>query len=867
MLFYNTNKNKIDKYELAHDQGCDACPLKNTWKSLRHPQMLPTGTTDEPLIYVVGEAPGSEEDNRGEQFVGQSGRLLRESIELNIDSDIRHKIMFDNVLACRPPNNRTPTEFEMECCRSRLEKNIEQYRPTMVLAYGAVPLKWFIQRDGITSWRGRVMPKSFGSHTFWLSFHLHPSFILRQGGRGADENNVNIDRTYKQTFDRDHRQINTWFDTLSMPVVIKDGYRDNITILDGSNERRQLRILEEKLNSFTGRGKRYDVDIETHGVPNGISPFNSEYCMLSAAVGTYDDTIAFVLDHPRGWRTRRAKRRANELFYEFLMRPGIIKEAHHAKFEMSHLTHKYGPEVVLETKWEDTAGQAVSLDERPGQKGSGGMTSLNNLILINFGFELKAQSNVDIRHLIDEPIPDLLYYNGMDTKWESILSRVQRSKMDSNDKRSTRQRVKTAKALSMMERKGLIVNRRTAKRFGTEYQNIMTEMEKNISSLPEIRTYEEKTGKIFSPSSNEQITYVLKNILNIPQIKMTAKGHYSTDKEVLHRLIDRDVKLAEYIIKHREAAKQKSTYVDSILNLIYPDGLLHSDFQHLFVVTGRLSSNNPNIQNFPSRTNKRARDIIEPPPNHYIVSIDYGQIEARVIASLARDVFFIKSIFEDYDIHMDWAKRVAKKKGILRNMSEEALKKLRKDIKNQLVFPWFYGAQIPSVSVAIDLSEHKTGQLFSDFWYMFQGVKSWQDAMVEIYKREGYVITPFGRKRHHPMSLNECLNTPIQGTAADIVNDAMYELTMIAFEENKPQYQPVMQIHDDLTFYIPKDSFEEDVVFLAEIMTTLLYDWLLVPLSVEVSYGEAWGSQEPFHTYETRDFIEFENPLERRSLT
>lgn len=849
-LFYakTTDNREDDRLSIAREGGCDACPMRKEWRKLKHSVMEPTGHLNRPLIYVIGEAPGADEDEQGRQFIGRSGQLLRSTIREQINTD---EIAFDNILACRPPNNRTPTPFEMECCRARLQQNILTVDPFMIVTYGSTPLKFFTGRDQIMAWRGRVMPKAIGDvNSYWIAFNLHPAFILRQGG-----DREGVDRKFLHTFNLDHKQIGKWLDTLGPAKTITSGYRKNITTYDGSDES-QLVALERHLHRFRESGKRYAIDIETVK----LSPLQPDYKWLSCAIGTHDDVAAFVVDHPRGWENASARRRVKRMVYRFLM-ADTIKEAHHAKFEMVHMSHQFGKDVVLDTTWDDTAAQAVALDERPGKKGNIGMTGLDSLTMINFGFELKSQSDVDRKNLLTAPVSELLYYNGMDTKYEHLLSTVQRARMDRYDRKSTRQRNKIVKSLCFMEQCGVVVNKKTARDFGVEYDETKRKTLNKIINLKEVREYENKYGKKYSPNSNDQLATVLRDILHVEGHKKTTSGGYSTDKEVLAELSKQGVKLADYTVAYREATKNKSTYVDSILGLIYPDGRLHSDFSHLFVVTGRLSSSNPNMQNFPSRNNKRARNIIVAPEGHCIAAVDYGQIEARVIASVARDRVFVNAIFEDYDIHMDWAKRVATKKNLIRTISDDALKKLRKDVKNQLVFPWFYGAQVPSVSQAIGLSEYKTQQLFDDFWQMFSGAKKWQQGVLAQYKKYGFVLSPFGRKRHHPMSPNECLNTPIQGAASDIVGDAMYALSMLAHKLDRPQLQPVLNIHDDLTFYLPEETFKRDLRLIVKTMTTLAYKWLIVPLSVEVSKGYEWGALEDYKKYETRDFMDMKNVM------
>jgi DNA polymerase len=159
---------------------CDVCP-RNTDRFLQHPKMLPTGAKH-PLIYILGEAPGRTEDEKGRQFVGESGQFLRERIP---DGDV--PIRWNNTIRCRPPKNRTPVENEIECCRPFQVEDIEAKRPRVVIVTGNVPLQWAVPgaTRGITAWRGRLVPAKIGSHVCWVYPILHPSGIIRSGGDGG----------------------------------------------------------------------------------------------------------------------------------------------------------------------------------------------------------------------------------------------------------------------------------------------------------------------------------------------------------------------------------------------------------------------------------------------------------------------------------------------------------------------------------------------------------------------------------------------------------------------------------------------------------------------------------------------------------
>jgi len=239
--------------------------------------------------------------------------------------------------------------------------------------------------------------------------------------------------------------------------------------------------------------------------------------------------------------------------------------------------------------------------------------------------------------------------------------------------------------------------------------------------------------------------------------------------------------------------------------------------------------------------------------------LDYGQIEARVIAMASEDKAFCKALWENYDVHMYWSKFLLKlypktKDWIIKEHkvdgddSAAILKILRSEIKNRWVFPQFYGASISNCARTLNLPEAHADKMGAAFWDMFSGVKKWQERVLEQYRRRGYVETLTGRRRWGPLDKGRILNTPIQGTASDIVVDAGNALT-------EAGYIVLMNIHDELTNEIPKEELEKQSWEICKIMCTPRFDFINVPIVVGAEYGTHWDEMKELKEYDShRDF-------------
>jgi len=229
--------------------------------------------------------------------------------------------------------------------------------------------------------------------------------------------------------------------------------------------------------------------------------------------------------------------------------------------------------------------------------------------------------------------------------------------------------------------------------------------------------------------------------------------------------------------------------------------------------------------------------------DHTLVAIDYGQIEARVIAMFSKDKAFVKALWDRYDVHGAWAEKIArvypKRIGGKKFLTDtKVMKAFRTDIKNQWTFPLFFGAQLESAAGYLKIPPEELTKSYRGFQKEFKGVFEWQDELMEFYHEHGYVENLFGRRRRAPLSKNEVINSPVQGTACELIMDGMNRLSEKATETGDYNYQPVLNVHDELVFSFPTEEID---TYLDHVITEMLdmpFDFINVPITLEVSIGK-----------------------------
>lgn len=387
-----------------------------------------------------------------------------------------------------------------------------------------------------------------------------------------------------------------------------------------------------------------------------------------------------------------------------------------------------------------------------------------------------------------------------------------------------------------------------------EYEGIRVDVDflnaYSIQLKEEIKLLENKiyelAGTSFNIASPKQVGEILFDKLKIPyKWRKTKSGQYATDEEKLAELNGQHAIIGE-ILNHRGLSKLKSTYVDALPNMVNPNTKrIHSSFNQALTATGRLSSNNPNLQNIPIRTEEGARvreAFIPRDENHVLVAADYSQIELRIIAEISGDEGMLEAFQKGQDIHRATAAKVF---GI---PYDEVSKEQRYRAKT-VNFSIIYGAGSTNLSKQLGISRIESKALIDAYFLQYHGLKSYMEKTVDMARKKGYVMTLMGRKRilrdiHSNSSLEKsnaermAINTPIQGSAADLIKMAMLSIHKELKNGNWGS-KMILQVHDELVFDVPKEELEELSMLIRDKMCHAMPS-LKVPIEVEVKSGNNW---------------------------
>lgn len=370
------------------------------------------------------------------------------------------------------------------------------------------------------------------------------------------------------------------------------------------------------------------------------------------------------------------------------------------------------------------------------------------------------------------------------------------------------------------------------------------ELEKEIQNAE--RDVYKVAGSAFNLASPKQVGEILFDRMKIPyRWKKTKTGQYSTDEEKLTELAP-DNPIVDQILRHRGLAKLKSTYVDALPRMVNPrTGRIHSSFNQTIASTGRLSSNNPNLQNIPIRTaeGRKVREAFIPRDDeHILLAADYSQIELRLIAHISNDQAMLEAFQAGHDIHAATAARVY---GV---PLEEVSSDQRRNAKT-VNFSIIYGAGATNLSRQLNIPRKEAGELIEAYFSQYQGLKNYMDTTVEFARENGYVETLLGRRRfirdinsksglERSNAERVAVNSPIQGTAADMIKVAMIHI-QDALEAGKYRTKMILQVHDELVFDVYKPELEKVKPMIEKLMQHAIPD-LNVPILVGMGTGNTW---------------------------
>lgn len=390
-----------------------------------------------------------------------------------------------------------------------------------------------------------------------------------------------------------------------------------------------------------------------------------------------------------------------------------------------------------------------------------------------------------------------------------------------------------AQVLAKMEIMGISVDRSRLEDLSQSYEEQLDQLQEEI--------YRE-AGVEFNINSTQQLSKILFEDMGLKGGKKTKSGNYSTAQSELEKL--QGVPIIDLILAYRQLAKLQSTYVQGILDFIHQDGKVHSRFIQTLTTTGRLSSADPNLQNIPIRTEegRKIRQAFVPShPDWVIFSSDYSQIELRVLAHVSGDPHLQEAFKENKDIHTATAAKVFHK-------DEKDISKDERRQAKAVNFGIVYGISDYGLSQNLSISRQEAKAFIDKYFEIYPKVAEYMDKSVEIAREAGYAKTLFNRRRYLPdlkaknynvrsFAERTAMNSPIQGTAADIIKVAMVEMDQ-ALEEHQLQANLLLQVHDELIFEVAKEDLEDLAALVKDVMENAVS--LDVPLIVDSNYGATW---------------------------
>ena len=386
--------------------------------------------------------------------------------------------------------------------------------------------------------------------------------------------------------------------------------------------------------------------------------------------------------------------------------------------------------------------------------------------------------------------------------------------------------------LYRMEKEGIAIDRNQLEQFGDMLTQRIDDCEKLIFGY---------SGEVFNINSTKQLGELLFDKLGLPPVKKTKTG-YSTNADVLEKLRDKHP-IIPAIMDYRMLTKLKSTYAEGLLNVIGEDGRIHTTFQNLVTATGRLSSTEPNLQNIPVRTDLGAeiRKMFVPKDGFVLVDADYSQIELRVLAHIAGDAVMQNAFRTGMDIHTVTASQVF-------GVAPEDVTPLQRRHAKAVNFGIVYGISEFSLAEDIGVSRYEARDYIEGYLANYKGVRDYMKNVVADAREKGYTQTLYGRKRYIPELKSSnfnirqgaeriALNTPIQGTAADLIKLAMIRVDQ-ALRAHYPEAKLLLQVHDELIVECPEAMAEDVAKLVSREMENVAK--LDVPLTAEAKTGKRW---------------------------
>jgi DNA polymerase I-like protein with 3'-5' exonuclease and polymerase domains len=644
-------------------------------------------------------------------------------------------------------------------------------------------------------------------------------------------------------------------------VRTKEFYESRIAIMKKSYDSAYAALLEGIKDSLKDSAKIISVDLETEG----LDPHAGNITCIGLAFYSEGDVMG-VSGDPKPMM---------ELLKKLLSWDRITCIFHNAQFDLTWLMEHGFPDIL---KYIDIADSLIAARMIHNSDLSvGEINDLGTLSEWYLGGNVKefyqtqevrssfltnaSQSGLFDSEFRERIKSELLKYNAVDSVATLLLhDRLMRTLDDENLTDGYRFLCGYLPAVVQMMFQGLHVDRDRINSLCKEWENREAECLSDIFSHPDVIRFESETGARFKPSSPQSVQKLFFEFLKLPYFD-------HADKEVLEQV---QHEIAPKILAYRKIAKELGTYLNPYKTMASRLGKIYPKYTVGAVATCRLSSEKPNIQNVVRGSEIRSSIIA--PEGYSLVSCDYKQLEATIIACLSKDDTLIHQINNGEDMHKKWAIRISEAFPWLldpwlttpENLENEigtAIKEFRQIIKSSWSFALIYGAgkntigkhlgllyvdeqgtiQISDKSKKYGFSFEQLERLVDEYKDTYPKVFKWSDGITRQYQKSFRIDIGNGKFRYFPVRYSQIKNSSVQAYGADVVNYSMRRLYEKSLKENDSNFMPVMNIHDDLSFYIKTDEIKHYVPIIVEEMTRPVWDWMEpLEFKVEVKHGKNW---------------------------
>lgn len=788
------------------DATCDACGLFRTCGA-KNPNLLSAGS-DSPSVYVILQSPTIDEDRRGNPYAGAAHtKLLSGSPLRNVPNE---SLRVAYAVGC---SHKKAELRQRKICGARVRKEINEMKPDTILAFGkeVIPAVFSDHEPKVISnfaeLQGQPVPYRLDDGT------LRPMYLFQAPFMAYSDEN----KSFMQVW---NRGIET-----AIRGKAYDGehhyWKENITYCLTMKQVHECftRLITEQLVAFDFE----TTSLSTHKM-EGVS--NDVWSVAFAFEG--GDCYSIPLNDY--WIPENKENILKSLGKWFMrVNPTQVRVAHNLKFDLmwglAKTVKPYYGCMDYVGKLECTQLMSYILNELPGT---------DSLKVAAFAYLGAPKWSIDVTNVAIIPLMDCLRYNAFDAY--HTLRLYKELKPIINASKSYKQvyddvLIPASLRFLDIEDRGLDVNIKLLQSLYDEYEIKLKELTAKGAEMTGISNWDFGRRDLL-------ITFFENKGYKLGEFK-TKSGGISVAAASIDSIIEKhDDALAKLTSEYRRLSKLQSTYILGLKNLIYADGKIHANFKVPATVTGRTSSNGPNMQNFPKRKNVEIRRLITAPEGRVMLSCDYGQIEARLFAVVSGDENYLEDLYNHYDIHKE--KAIELYHGML-GWSKEDAEKMRNEIKGKLVFASFYGAGAKSIAYSLGIEERQAKLIIDSTFDRYSKIKEWKQEVLRFEAEYGYVESLLGRRRRSPMKSTEILNHTTQSTASD--------MTLVSMTFLAKKYDCAIMIHDDLTFVLDDDETLPGAI--EEITKAMLtIPWVFIqnsiwtrafaPMEVGCSVGNNW---------------------------